>query len=427
MNDQEMQEASIEEISERLQTIAEPKFLAAVQTLSAGAVKPEVEWLMAEVRPRRRTLRPPRASPLKRLLCRPFEDLLHSGASESENGIPRTAIADLWPLVTSQDPIGMQGLNAKLRTIFPTDARGIQALGAQLWRRAAKSLGQISATDEAARHLRAMRDALAAADVIEAFKQAVPIKPLPRIGESERNVILETLRKLAADSLPANGFLLVVAARLQSPGNLLEALRDSEAGVPKAAIQGLGTFAIARIEDRAIRFEKTISTARPEDLAREAERLIGDLATTHDALDAKGRSELERRTEGVSAVVRTMLGERIIDAAPAAIAAALPGPDGEPSKENLLAAEAHARAFSRSRRIAGLLGLERQATTVAAAIRKRFEARVDELRQQARAAPEQNAAAQAGIYQSVRMVELAVGAREAAQLLRTARPGPAAP
>src|SRR5258708_35605965 len=66
-----------------------------------------VLMILSKVRPRMMMLRPPRRPSLKRLFCRPFEDLLYSTKSKENllGKLPRSAIEPIWRgLRPARDP-----------------------------------------------------------------------------------------------------------------------------------------------------------------------------------------------------------------------------------------------------------------------------------------------------------------------------------
>jgi CheY-like chemotaxis protein len=419
---------SITGLSEKLTSVSETKFLDVIQYLSelqfpptAPSVLPEIRRLMDKARPRLRELKPPRPLTLTRLFCRPFEDLLHSRGSEISEGIPRSEIEPCWQLLTTRDGARLKDLAAELAAISPSEPHQLAAFTERFWDHAAGILADCVAANRGSRHLQLIADTLAAATTIEAFKLAVPAKPIGRLGDSESAQVVEGRRCLVERGLSVEGFLLVVAARLETPAELLDFLTRAEIAVAAPTWRKLSAFSMAMVEDQARKFELNGETARPEDLTRAADRLMAALAATQKVLDPTGRAALERSTQGVPKMVREMLDRKVIDAASAAIEAALPNMAGEPDIEALVAAESHARALRRSRRVARLLGLDARAAAMTDSVHRRCEAHIARVMEKMSAGSGGQDAAMAGIYRSIRIVELAVGPQEAAQLMTTVR------
>jgi CheY-like chemotaxis protein len=421
---------SIAGLSEKLTSVSETKFLDVIQYLSelqfpptAPSALPEIRRLMDQARPRLRELKPPRPLTLTRLFCRPFEDLLHSRGSEVTEGIPRSAIEPCWQLLTNRDGAGLKDLATELAAISPSAPSQVLEFSERFWGHAARILADCVAANEGPPQLRLIADTLAAAQAIEAFKSAVPAKPIGRLGDIEGARVAEGRRSLVERGLSVEGFLLVVSARLETPAELLDFLNRAEIAVAAPTWRRLGAFSIAMVEDQARNFELNGGSARPDDLARAADRLMAALATTHKVLDASGRTTLERSTRGVSKMVREMLDRKVIDAASAAIEAALPNTADAPDIDALVAAESHARALRRSRRVGRLLGLDARVAAMTESVQRRCEAHIARVLKKMPVASGEQDAAMAGIYRSIRIVELAVGPQEAAQLMMTVRRG----
>ncbi len=419
-------------LSEELSSVSESKFLDVIQYLSelqfpaaAPSVLPEIRKLMDKARPRLRELKPPRPITLTRLFCRPFEDLLHSSGSEIAESIPRSEIEPCWHLLTHRDDAGLKQLAAELAVIPPSEPRQLLEFTERFWQYASRVLAECMAADEGTRHLRLIADTLAAAQTIEAYKSAVPTKPLGRLGDVESAHVAECRRSLIEQSKSVEGFLLVVAARLETPAELLDFLNRAEIAVAAPTWRKLSAFSISTIEEQARNFERNGGSARPDDLTRTADRLIAALAATQKVLDATGRTALERSTNGVTKMVREVLDGKVIDAVFGAIEAALPNTPGEPDVDALVAAESYARALRRSRRVARLLGLDARVATMTDSVRRRCEAYVARTLMKMPTAADEREATMAGIYRSIRLVELAVGPQEATQLMMTVRGGAA--
>jgi CheY-like chemotaxis protein len=419
---------SIAGLSEKLTSVSETKFLGVIQYLSelqfpptAPSVLPEIRRLMDKARPRLRELKPPRPLTLTRLFCRPFEDLLHSRGPEIAQGIPRSEIEPCWQLLTNRDAAALKDFAAELAAVSPIAPRQVLEFAERFWGHAARILADSAAAKEGPPRLRLIADTLAAAQAIEAFKTAVPAKPIDRLADVESAFVKEGRHSLVERGLPVEGFLLVVAARLETPAELIDFLNRAEIGIATPTWRKLSAFSIAMVEDQARNFELNCGTARPDDLTRAADRLMAALATTHKVLDATGRTALERSTQGVSKMVRQMLNSKVIDAASAAIDAALPNAAGAVDVEALVAAESHARALRRSRRVARVLDLDARVAAMTDSVQRRCEAHIARILSKVPTTSGEQDAAMAGISRAIRIVELAVGTQEATQLMMTVR------
>jgi hypothetical protein len=208
----------------------------------APSVLHEIRKLMDKARPRLRELKPPRPITLTRLFCRPFEDLLHSSGSEIAEGIPRSEIEPCWHLLTHRDGAGLKDLATELAAIPPGEPRQLLEFTERFWQHASRILTECLAASEGTRHLRLIADTLAAAQAIEDYKSAVPAKPLGRLGDVESAHVAECRRSLIEQSKSVEGFLLVVAARLETPAELLDFLNRAEIAVAAPTWRKLSAF-----------------------------------------------------------------------------------------------------------------------------------------------------------------------------------------
>jgi hypothetical protein len=402
------------ELSEKLRGLPDAKFLAVVEQLGPVTQTPAVAGLLDAYRARLRQLQPPRPLTLKRLFCRPFEDLLISQPPSpglERIRIPRAAIGPSWDVASRNAASEIADLNATLRTIQPVEAKRLQALCERLWMVGARELAAETATEKPDHpcRLTLIRDALMAAPVIERFKRRVPAKLVPAIGANEKACIVGCINDLAVRQAPLIGFLLVVAARVRSPAELIRILGDTGVPVPEE----IEIFAVARLSERVSRLGDTITAAGPEGLAKEIEEVLQAMADTNSVVGGAARTGLDQGAAGMEQAARAALDEHVIEAAPAALEAAL---EEEPGRTTLLTAEAHARALYRARKAAKRLGLGAKADAVIGAARQRFEAQI---------ADEINAATERGgsagtpaMFRAIRMIELVAGAEAARPHIR---------
>ncbi|HZT89093.1 MAG TPA: hypothetical protein VFA12_14055 [Stellaceae bacterium] len=407
------------ELAQRLCALPEAKFLAVVGQLERHAHVPAIGLLMDACRPRLRQLRPPRVPSLKRLFCRPFEDLLVSrqppeGLAKAR--ILRDAVDPCWAAIKAAGQEQIAELEENLRGIAPGQAKLVFSLGERLWQTAGRLLSAARSGEapDAAQQTMLMRDALLAAPAIERFKREVPTKPVPKLGKPEKTIILECIEQLATQRLPTNAFLLVLAARVKQPAELIEILAGTDVRVPEE----VESCAVAQLVDRVNRLDETITETGPEGLAKEIEEVLQAMAETGNVLGKSVKNGLDENVVVMEQAARAALDEHVIEAAPAALEAAF---EDAPGQDALLAAEAHARALYRSRHAAKKLGLGAKAEAAMAAARERFEARLaEELKAAAEAG---NSEGNAAIFRAIRMIELVAGTEAARPHIRALMSG----
>ncbi|MBV8888576.1 MAG: hypothetical protein JO305_02800 [Alphaproteobacteria bacterium] len=400
-------------LSSKLMTVTDEMFVAVIDQLGPVTASPDVIQLLNELRPRLRRLRPLRPLSLKRLLCRPFEDLLTSdpAATEAATRIPRAEISACWGLLAAGADAELAALQARLARLSPDQPLPVYELACNLWEVAARTLGApppaeptlVQSTPPRPPHLELVVETLAAASVIEQFKRELPDRPFGPIEDATAGLIISCARQLLGGGLPIRGFLLVVAARARSPSSLIELLARAGFGVPA----GLDNFAVERLVEAAARFGDGIATTAPEALARDADEMLVSLTEMRNVVGEAARSGLARSGPEIETTVRAALGSRVIDPAPAALGAAL---EADASTDTLRTAESHARALRRSRRAAASVGLGEQAEQTIAAMQGRLEARIrDELQRTGGGLPSLGSGEGAALFRAIRMVELLSG------------------
>jgi hypothetical protein len=114
-----------------------------------------------------------------------------------------------------------------------------------------------------------------------------------------------------------------------------------------------------------------------------------------------------------------LLGRQVINPAAATIAAALTQIKTAPGSADLIAAEAHARALGRSRRLAKNVGLESAAFTAVSNIREKLSANIGEMLLGGAAAVTDTA--RRSVFGTIRLFELVAGPEEAERVLRQAQ------
>ena len=389
-------------LSDKLLDAPKESFLAVIEQLGPYTAVPQVARLFDKLRPRLRELRPPRSPSLKRLLCRPFEDLLTSAPANQIDlvRIPRSAIGACWEFLNRRAAGEIAGLERRLARLSASEPERVYELGEALWSLAGHLL--LDASSQKPKEVPALiGQVLVAAGPVERFKREVPTTPFAILGKAEGACLVEGIMGLRGRGLPIIGLVLAVAARAQSPAALIDLLRHDEADVPPE----LDAFVVSELAELAAEFEDKIATAGPETLAREAETMLNALEEVRKAIGGALPPGFEQRSFGIEKTVRTAIGTRVIDPAPEAIGIVL---EADASPDSLRAAEAHARALRRVTKTAASVGLGDRAEAAISEIRGRFVACIDEELSRPRAAAGLRGVGDAA-YRAIRMIELLAG------------------
>jgi hypothetical protein len=405
----------------KMSTLPDGKLLEALDVLAAVAELPDVRRLINDMRPRLRKLQPRRAPTLKRVLFQPVEDLFASGAPRPGSpSIPRSAIALCWSLLEQREPQQMSALAAALRALPRDDPRAILPLAHELWSLAAGVVAAAEkegAVDEAVALIGRI---LVVASEVQAFKRALPQKPMTLHGNARAlQLVKEGVEAIKAKGVAIDGFILAVAARLESPAELFRTLQTAEIPLPASAAKLLGAYVIDEVVKEAKELADT-SVISPEDAARDADRLFRVLTDAQNNLGGKMKNELNEGTRHVDGVIKGLLGRHVIEPATTVIAAAL-GRAGAPANdEDLVAAEAHARALARSRQLAKHVGLDAAANAAVIAIRDQLKANIGQTLETGGATRDKDAVRKT-VFGTIRLLEMVAGPEEAERLLRQAQ------
>jgi hypothetical protein len=408
---------SLLELGDTLQSLPDEKFLAVIDTLAVVSEQGPVALLMEEARPRLRVLKPHRPRSLKRPLCRPFEDLFvnRPGVAPGHRPIDRTVIQPLWLHLERSDGATLRALQGGYKQQRHDAPQQSLEIAARTWALAARVLAAapIPGVDPEASAI--LRDIFAAAPVIEEFRHNFPRKPILLLGDSEKALIKQQLEALAANGTAIRGYLLIVAARLASPPELLLWLRD--AGQPVAPV--VEQFAVGSVDDVMTEFAAEVGDLDPEDLVAEAQSLLTLLATAEEGVVGANRKALKERAEMVKGKMREALKTQLIETAPGEISAALAD---DVSRETLIAAETYARALAKARKTAGQIGLGSATTTAISTVRRNCLGRIDDLLKPASGGggPAPLTQIRSGVFQSVRLIELVDGASSGREILADA-------
>jgi hypothetical protein len=410
------------DVLKKLAAVSDDKLLEVIRYLSAVPATSDTLKLMDQLRPKLRTLRPPRPPALKRLWCRAFEDLLRTGPAEAAGGrISRSAIEPCWRLLLERGAAWLPGLDAELRGLSAREPKRILAVGERLWSQSAAVIDQALADGVDIPHLALLRDVLAAAVAIEAFKQAIPAKPIVQFGDTEIAAARAGLADLARRGLPTYGFLMAIAVRLDNPSDLLFLQERVDAGFSPALMHQVSALTVARLDGQADDLERLAADASANEVAQQAEALMQGLAAARDGQDEATRKLADARAASLADRVRKVLKEKIIEPATELIERAMPGLETEASRDELLQAEEHARSLGRARPVARMVGMDQQAGETADAICRRFEGKLGELLDQIDKGAKHDASVDNDIYRSIRIVELVDGPLRARKWMLAAR------
>jgi hypothetical protein len=380
-----------------------------------------VTRLFDEIRPRLRQLQPRRRPSLKRLLFEPVEDLFVAELFRAGSpAIPRTAIAPCWTLLQEWQPEELAALAVTLaKTPATGDPRSRIPVATRLWQVAVRAIAEADRGSRVPEAVAMIGTVLAAATEVESFKQALPQRPLAHLGDNPRapQEVKASVEGLRDRGVTVEGYILAVAARLESPAELFQMMQRAEIPLPGAAARLLSAYVIEDVTKRADEL-KEIRSIAPEDAVRDADRLYRVLCDAQQNLKGAMKAELDNGTSHVAKVIKDVLGRHVIDPAADAIETALPAGGAAPEPSQLMTAESHARALARSRRLARQVGLDARATAAVTAIQDRLRASVNQAIENAPAGADRGAAQQTA-YAAIHILEVVAGQAEAERLLRT--------
>ncbi len=380
-------------LEHRLLAIPDDKFLEVVRLLERVRDHPDVQQTFASIRPRLVQMRPERRPTLKRVLCMPFEDVLESfgGADVPLGRIERRAIDPMWGIIEDcADRHALDQLDRQVQGVAPGDHNGMLNIGRRLWPLAAQTLRSVMESD-GSRHVlwrrlhgdedlrRQVIDAAVFLDIglsIEALKSDMSPKPLPELEDRHVAVIEQAAQAVARQNVAAvYSLLLVAAARLAAPADLLRVLNDLDLGKARrdqpVIFAQLSGLVVSNLEERTARLEPKAgapptAVASPEAAMALAERLVASVATTNAVMDLLNEPIYRERLEAVKTAVGAMVTGAVLDTASDGILSAIPVPmpGAAPVVDEAAqaAAEDHARALRRCEGLADTLGL-RQAVS----------------------------------------------------------------
>lgn len=432
-------------LEHRLLSIPDDKFLEVVRLLERVRDHPDVRQTFESIRPRLAQMRPERRPTLKRVLCLPFEDVLEGvGGGEGPLGrIERRVIAPLWGIIEDgADRHQLDQLDRMVQEVAPGDHNALLNIGRRLWPLAAQVLRAAVEDDRSRQALwrrlhgdeglqRQVIDAAAYLDIgltIEALKSDLSPRPLPELEDHHIAAIEQAAQAVARQSVTAvYPLLLVAAARLATPADLLRVLNDLDLGKARreqpALFAQLSGLVVSNLEARSARFDGNADragrpTVTPEDVMATAEGLIASVTTTTNVMDRLNEPIYRDRLAAVTSAVGAMVAESVLDTAPQGILTAIPAPGGPPGvdEDAQIAAEDHVRALRRCDRLADTLGLRQQVNETIKRMGQGVEARAQALlRDYPQRVGDASAAeaAELTLFYSLRLMELLAGSAKA--------------
>lgn len=422
------------------------KLLQIYRLLEQVGDKPEISQAFDAMRPRLVTLRPPRRPALSRLFFLPVEDLLDDADQYSRrlNRICRTTLSPCWSAVKDRLPNSlMLDVYHDVSLVDYRDGAAIAVLCEPLWVEGVRALSEIIAEcqsnlkfkislfgrdDDVQRQLDTMRQILAVAGRVEKLKAALPPKPILDLAESHIEIIRAALIELGKEDVSlTQPLLLVLASRMQRPGELLRMLAEVRLGGTVADKETLTREMSGYVVGNLLRQTSDFDRENPHifgdpaSLAAAAERLTDGLNSVNDTVQSLRDKEITSKVKNARAEIGQFVLKNICTDVDKNLHDALfSQSDGLPSDESIQKAEQLAMALRRSSKLANALGIQREVTTKITEARQHI---VSTTLNNLRAAPRTRDGklgpeAQRQMFNSLRMVEILAGSDEAERLFR---------
>ncbi len=422
------------------------KLLQIYRLLEQVGDKPEVSDAFEAMRPRLTTLRPPRRPALSRLFFLPAEDMLDDADHYSRrlNRICRTTLAPCWQAVKDRIPLAVQQeVYREVALVDYRDGAAIAVLCEPLWQAGMVALEQVIAEcqnnlkfknslfgrdDDVQRQLGTLHQIMTVAFRIEKLKAALPPRPILDLAESHVEIIRAALIDLGKeDAALTQPLLLVLASRMQRPGELLRMLGEVRLGGTVAEKETLtremSGYVVGNLLRQTSDFdrENPLVHGDPASLAAAAERLTDGLNSVNDTVQGLRDKEITAKMKNARAEIGQFVLKNICADVDKGLTAALFGHGGAlPSDEDVKRAEQLALALRRSSKLASPLGIQRE---VAAKITEARQQVVTNTLATLRNTPRNRdgsmaADAQRQMFNGLRMVEILSGSDEAERLFR---------
>ena len=422
------------------------KLLQIYRLLEQVGDKPEVSGAFDVMRPRLTTLRPPRRPALSRLFFLPAEDLLDDPDHYTRrlNRICRTTLAPCWQAAKEHIPAALQQeVYREASQVDYRDGAAIAVLCEPLWQAGMEALAKVIAEcqnnlkykislfgrdDDVQRQMDTLRQILSVAYRIEKLKAALPPRPILDLAESHVEIIRAALIDLGKeDAALTHPLLLVLASRMQRPGELLRMLGEVRLGGTVAEKETLtremSGYVVGNLLRQTNDFdrENPLVHGDPASLAAAAERLTDGLNSVNETVQGLRDKEITAKMKNARAEIGQFVLKNICADVDKGLTEALFGHGGGlPGDEDVKKAEQFALALRRSSKLAGPLGIQREVT-----------AKINEARQQVvnntlatlRNAPRNRDGSmgpdgQRQMFNGLRMVEILAGSDEAERLFR---------
>lgn len=422
--------------------LPDQKLLQICRLLEQMGDKPQVSEALAVIRPRLITLRPPRRPALSRLFFMPAEDMFDDAEHYSRrlDRICRTTLSPCWQAVKDRIPATVQqDVTREISRVDHRDGGAIAALCEPLWRTGGEALEAVIAEcrdnakfrnslfgrdDDVQRQLATLRRILTVASRIEKLKAVLPPRPILDLAESHVESIRAALIDLGKeDASLTEPLVLVLASRMQRPGDLLRMLGEVRLGGTAAQkdtlTRDMSDYVVGNLLRQTGGFDcdKPLADADPASLAAAAERLTDGLNSVNATVEGLRDKEITARMKEARAEIGQFVLKNICADVDKRLTDALFGHGGAlPGDEDVKKAEQFALALRRSSKVSGPLGIQREVTAKINEVQQQVvKNTVAILRTRDRST---TADAQRQMFNSLRMVEILSGPDEAERLFR---------
>lgn len=421
------------------------KLLQIYRLLEQMGDKPEISSAFDAMRPRLTTLRPPRRPALSRLFFLPAEDMLDDALHYSRrlNRICRATLSPCWQAVKEHIPTALQHeVQREMGSIDYRDGAAIAVVCEPLWQAGVDALTAVitecqnnlkyklnlfGRDEDVQRQLETLRQIMVVAVRVEKLKAALPPRPIVELAESHLEIIRINLIELGKeDAALTQPLLLVLASRMQRPGELLRMLSEVRLGGTVAEKENLtremSGYVVGNLLRQTTDFDRESPLMQGDlaSLAAAAERLTDGLNSVNDTVQNLRDKDISAKVKNARAEIGHFVLKNICADVDKGLTEALFGQEGLPSDAAVKKAEQFAMALRRSSRLAGPLGIQRE---VAAKINEARQQVVDNTLATLRDAPRNRDGSmgpdgQRQMFNGLRMVEILAGSDEAERLMR---------